>query len=163
MEFTPLSLEAKRACFRAQVMAIEAGQQHVTPDLLLAALFVSPEIVESCERAGFSVDDLMAVFELAEPIRRLDDANASLAAANIPFGSRQHIDSLESVRRPLADDLLQVFLDLNHSLMSAGRRMTVFDVLEAIAGTNGPFSEKAKAIGWSVSSLRASGDSGERH
>ena len=114
--------------------------------------------MNACQYAGRAVTDLTGAFGLEDSLRRLEEAQASLSERDIVFGSPGHIESLADSRRPLSDELLQVVRSVDDKLADSGRRVTVFDLLEALIGPSGPLSEKAMAIELSVTALRAASD-----
>ena len=150
-----LSLESKRAFFRAQVIAIAAEEPQVTKSSLLAALFVSPPIVNTCERTGCPTAHLIHAFRVSDSLRQLEHAAALLAAKGIEFGSRTHIDSLDGNLRPMSHELLELIRALDENFASPNARVTVFDILEALTSQDAAAGATLSASGLTIAELRA--------
>ena len=149
-----LSLESKRAFFRAQVIALAGEETHVTKGPLLAALFVSPPFVYACERTGCPITHLIHEFHVSESLRQLEDAAILLASKGIEFGSRTHIDSLDGKLRPMSRDLLEVIHALDEKFANSDARVTVFDILEALSSHDTAVRATLSSSGLSITDLR---------
>jgi hypothetical protein len=121
-----LSQETKRACFRAQVVAIASGQTVVTTRDFAAAALHTDEVRALCEDAGVSAGALTAAVDPTDAFPRiLGEVERALVARGDFFGSRSHVASLRPL--PATQTMRQAFVEMEAS----GGAMPV-DLLRAI-------------------------------
>jgi hypothetical protein len=110
-----VSLETRRAMFRAAVVAQCAGETNVTANRILAALLRADTLTELCSRAHIDSALVMKAVEDPETLsfeeceRRV---RSELAGNGVAFGSREHQAAiqyrpLDPVVRPVLDRTFQ--------------------------------------------------------
>jgi hypothetical protein len=143
-----LSQEARRTCFRAQVVAITRQQAAVTTRDIAAAALRTEEVRAVCQDAGVTLEDFQAVVRAPQFSQVLDESERSLTAKGDWFGSRSHIASLRPL--PVTDDMRRAF----DSLAETSGVTTPVDLLRAIVLSDPELANELAERGLTASMLR---------
>jgi hypothetical protein len=143
-----LSQEAKRVCFRAQVVAITSGRTEVTTRDIAAAALRTDEVRARCDGAGLSVDRLTKALDPDDTFPRiLGEVEESLIARGDSFGSRSHIHSLRPL--PATPAMRSAF-----ETMGASRGSTPVDLLHAILRSDPQLGNELTRLGLTADILQ---------